>query len=101
MVQLMSTHPGPTLNALRVAFPAAVEAYDPERGECCDMNNFRVDFDGMANSPWNLSCARVFAKSFITRYPEYESLLPHGHQFVETSWLAEFSVMRSRILSIV
>jgi hypothetical protein len=97
--RLMEASPGSGL--LRVAFPADVKAYNPEMGACCAENNFRVDFWGQLSSPWNQSCARIFARSFLSTYPEYESILPHGHRSVEMSWLVEFSALQSYLSAIV
>lgn len=41
-----------------------VSTFDPREGECCTAVEFRPDLEGGANSVYNKSVARVFAKSF-------------------------------------
>jgi hypothetical protein len=43
--------------------------FDPESGHCCSAEEFRVDLEDTPRSAWNTSAARVFAESFIAKYP--------------------------------
>ena len=80
----------------QVASVDAVAAYDPTEGECCDpadADGFRVDIGGYPKSPWNLSCARVFAKSFLREHPEYKKQAGIKCT-VEEAWTTHFDSLR-------
>lgn len=96
--QLLGLYDDGDPSLISIASPEDVAAYDPAEGECCNENNFQVDFWGMASSPWNQSCARVFARSFLTHYPHYEAVLPHGQRSVEITWVVDFVALRNTYL---
>jgi hypothetical protein len=77
----------------RVASLTVVAAYDPEAGNCCSAEDFRVDINGYPSSEWNKSCARVFAESFLAKYEVYDSPLV-GSEKVEEAWITNFKRLR-------
>jgi hypothetical protein len=73
----------------KIASAAEVADYNKEESECCEITDFRVDIRGYGSSPWNKSCARVFAESFLDEYPQYT-----GFE-IEKSWTTHFNTLRS------
>lgn len=69
--------------------PEVVSAYDPNGDfECCDATSFRVDIRSSAASKWNKSCGRVFEKSFLDVYPEFQI---RGN--ISKSWLTHLTTL--------
>jgi hypothetical protein len=77
----------------RLASTTDVAAYDQEMGDCCDVNDFRVNLEGLPSDPWNKSCARVFASSFLDKYPKFNTQKV-GAQVVAEKWLTHFKTLR-------
>jgi hypothetical protein len=88
----------------QVAAPADVADYDPSQGEIYGINlkhlrnlaalkTFRVDITGYPKSPWNKSCARVFARSFVDKYPEYADKGGHTST-VQAAWTTHSEYLR-------
>ncbi|KAF7971601.1 hypothetical protein HWV62_20782 [Athelia sp. TMB] len=75
----------------QVASVKEVESYDPTSGPCCTSAkpNFRVDIRGFPRSPWNISCAKVFAQSFYEQYPQYKSKFD-----AQSQWITHFEHLR-------
>jgi hypothetical protein len=88
----------------RVAASADVAEYDATKGEIYGINlnhlgnlselgTFRVDIAGYPKSAWNKSCARVFARSFVNKYPEYAG--KNGRtSSVQAAWITHFDYLR-------
>jgi len=41
---------------------------DDKSKDCCNVDSFRINIRGAPKTPWNISAARVFARSFIDSY---------------------------------
>ncbi|KAF7972056.1 hypothetical protein HWV62_19201 [Athelia sp. TMB] len=70
--------------------PEFVASYDPEGDvECCDATDFLVDIRSSATSKWNKSCSRVFEKSFLDTYPQFQ-----GHINISKSWITHLKHLK-------
>jgi hypothetical protein len=41
---------------------------DDKSKDCCTVDSFRINIRGVPKSPWNISAARVFARSYVDFY---------------------------------
>lgn len=53
-----------------------INHFDPEIGECCTTDNFRLHLAGTPGNVWNKSATRVFVNSFLEAHKEYEAQNP-------------------------
>ena len=70
----------------------AINAWDPKRGPCCTVKNFRIDLEGYPRSEWNKSAARVFATEYLKRYPGGN----HTKDSVVEAWLTRVTAIRTQ-----
>lgn len=50
-----------------------INDFNPEIGECCTANNFRLHLAGTPGDVWNRSATRIFVNSFLEAHQEYEA----------------------------
>ncbi|KAF6748655.1 hypothetical protein DFP72DRAFT_819986, partial [Ephemerocybe angulata] len=56
---------------------ASVEAWRPEAGPCCTIEEFRPDLNSIPSTPWNKSARAVFVDSFLhSDNPEVDTIKP-------------------------
>lgn len=68
----------------RIASRETVNSFDPHKGQIYgisltrfpdDLEDlFRVDIEAPTKSPWNKSCAKVFARSFLRKHLRFQQL---------------------------
>lgn len=49
------------------------DGFDPERGQCCDLERFRVNLGGTTRNAWNKSATDVFVAGFLAAHAEYDA----------------------------
>ncbi|EPS99887.1 hypothetical protein FOMPIDRAFT_1095873, partial [Fomitopsis schrenkii] len=65
--------------------------FDPTLGRpCCTADDFQFDPLSFPRSPWNLSVANVFTRSFLLLYPN------HPEQKVHAAWVRHSERLRTR-----
>ena len=69
-----------------------IDAWDPKRGPCCTVTNFRVDLDGLPRSEWNKSAAEVFAAEYLKRHAGENYTL----EYVAEAWLTRVTAIRAQ-----
>jgi len=70
----------------------AISAWDPKRGPCCTVRNFRIDLEGYPCSEWNKSAVRVFATEYLKRYLGGK----HMKDSVVEAWLTCVTAIRTQ-----
>lgn len=92
----------------RIASRDAIDRFQPTKGQIYDISLtrlpndndlgdlFRVDIQGPPKSRWNQSCARVFARSFLRRYPKFNKAFgPDASARVENAFSTHLAYLRN------
>ena len=69
-----------------------IGAWDPKRGPCCTVTNFRIDLDGLPRSEWNKSAAEVFAAEYLKCHAGENYTL----EYVTEAWLTHVTAIRAQ-----
>jgi len=69
-----------------------MKAWDPEKGHCCTLANFRMDLRGNAWSAWNKSAAKVFATGYLKKHKNYQ----YSCEIIERGWLQYVTGLKSK-----
>jgi len=75
-----------------VPTPEEVAAYDPTKGPCCTAERFRMDIRGFPKNAWNVSAAKVFARSFQEAHAQFRDM---AQREVERAWTTHLAYLKN------